>query len=171
LRRFLLQMHGTSGAGKTTLAFAIGRETGAVVIDKDILKAGMLDNGVAEEIAGPTAYSIFFDFARSLLAQGFSVVLDSPASFTYIRERGAALAEAASARYRIIECRLGDLNELQRRLDGRVARASQPTQAFIGMDRRPGTSPVTEPRLWVDMSRPVEANVPLAVEYIFRDQD
>jgi predicted kinase len=166
VKRFLLQMHGTSGAGKTTLAFAIGRETGAVVIDKDIVKAGMLDKGVGEELAGPAAYYIFFDLARSFLAQGFSVVLDSPASFTYIRERGAALSETAGARYCIIQCHLGDIEELQRRLDGRSARASQPTRAYIGPDHRPGTSPLNEPHLCLDTSRPVEETLPLALEYL-----
>jgi predicted kinase len=36
-------MHGEPGAGKSTLAKAIGRETGAVVLDKDILKSRILD--------------------------------------------------------------------------------------------------------------------------------
>jgi predicted kinase len=166
VKRFLLQMHGTSGAGKSTLASAIGRETSAVVIDMDILKAGMLDDGVPEDVAGPTAYSIFFDLANSMLRQGFSVVMDSPANFSHIRERGASIAAANGAAYRMIECCIDDLDELQRRLDARFARVSQPKVAHIGADRRPGASPVTEPRLILDTSKPLEVTLPLALAYL-----
>ena len=170
MRRFLLQMHGSSGSGKSTLASAIGRETGAVVIDTDIVKAGMLDNGVTEEVAGPTAYYIFFDLAGALLRQGCSVVMDSPANFTYIRERGAALAAENRVGYAIIECCIDDLDELQRRLDARSARVSQPRIANLRPDTRPGSSPVEEPRLILDTSKPLEVTLPLALEYLGRGQ-
>jgi predicted kinase len=166
VRQFLLQMAGASAAGKTTLAFAIGRETGAVVIDKDIIKGGMLDGGVPEEIAGPTAYQVFLDIGRSLLSQGFSVVLDSPANFTYIREKGMAMAEEFGARYYIVRCMLPDLEELQRPMDGREIRASQPTVAVPEGFDRPGASDLTEPHLRLDTSLPLEVTLPRALAHI-----
>lgn len=164
--RFLLQMAGASGSGKSALAAAIGRVTGAVVVDKDIIKGGMLDGGVPEEIAGPTAYDIFFDLGRSLLSQSFSVVLDSPANFTYIREKGVEMARAHGAGYYIIRCQMMDLGEIQRRMDRRSARSSQPTLAAFETYGRPGSSPLNEPHLVLDMSRPLEATLAEALAYI-----
>jgi predicted kinase len=166
VRQFLLQMAGASAAGKTTLAFAIGRETGAVVIDKDIIKGGMLDGGVSEEIAGPTAYDVFLDLGRSLLSQGFSVVLDSPANFTYIREKGMAMAKEHGACYYIVRCVQPDLGELQRRMDGREIRASQPTVATPEGFDRPGASDLTEPHLRLETSLPLDVTLPLALAHI-----
>jgi predicted kinase len=159
-------MAGTSAAGKTTLAFAIGRATGAVVIDKDIIKGGMLDGGVPEEIAGPTAYDVFLDLGRSLLSQGFSVVLDSPANFESVRDRGRAIADDEMAEYYIIRCVLTDLDEIQRRMDLRATRSSQPTVAALEGYQRPGTSPLHEPHLVLDMSRPLEDTLADALAYL-----
>ena len=166
--QFLVQMAGTSAAGKSTLAAAIGRATGAVVIDKDIIKGGMLDGGVPEEIAGPTAYEVFFDLGCSLLAQGFSVVMDSPANFTRIRKWGAQAAASAGACYYIIRCVLGDLDELQRRMDTRAVRSSQPVVAALENYHRPGTSPLTEPHFVIDMSRPLDVSLKRALDYVGR---
>jgi predicted kinase len=170
LKRFLLQMHGTSASGKTSLANAIGAATGAVVIDKDIIKGGMLENGISEAYAAGTTYNIFLDLGRSFLAQGFSVVLDSPAFFTDVRERGMALAEAACVDYFIVECDISDLDEIQRRMDARTIRASQPTVAAVASYHRPGTAPLTEKRLIVDATLPVEHNLAVALRYMGLEQ-
>ncbi|HXH20874.1 MAG TPA: AAA family ATPase [Dehalococcoidia bacterium] len=165
-RPFLLQMAGAAGAGKTTLAFAIGKATGAVVIDKDIIKAGMLDSGVPEEVAGPAAYDVFLELGGSLLSQGLSVVLDSPANFTSIRDRGRAIAGDCGAEYYIIRCLLTDLDELQRRMDGRTIRSSQPRVAAPETYVRPGPSPLREPHLALDMSRPLNETLEQTLAYI-----
>jgi predicted kinase len=148
------------------LANAIGAATGAVVIDKDIIKGGMLENGISEQDAAGTSYNIFLDMARSFLAQGFSAVLDSPAFYTDVRERGRALAHAAGVEYFIIECDISDLDEIQRRMDGRATRASQPRVAAVASYHRPGTTPPTEPRLIVDATQAVERNLDRALRYI-----
>ena len=53
MRRFLLQMAGESGTGKSTLARAVGCETGAVVIDKDVIKSRLLEGDLGRPRAGP----------------------------------------------------------------------------------------------------------------------
>jgi predicted kinase len=184
-RRFLLQMAGTSAAGKSTLARAIGRATGAVVIDKDYIKAPMLApevplagphgvvteaGGVPEQAAGHLSYEVFFELTASILAQGFSVIMDSPASFVRIREKGAAIADAHGAGYFIIRCVLTDLDEVQRRMDARVARVSQPVVAGTEVDYRPGTAPLWEPHLALDMGQPIEVTLKRALEYLGRGQ-
>ena len=45
MRQFLLQMAGDSGTGKSTLALSIGRATGAVVLDKDVVQTALLEDG------------------------------------------------------------------------------------------------------------------------------
>ncbi len=82
MRQFLLQMAGTSAAGKTTLAFAIGRATGAVVVDKDIIKAQHARWGrLPKKLPAVRPTRSSSTSASSLLAQGFNVVMDSPAFF------------------------------------------------------------------------------------------
>lgn len=167
---FLLQMAGESGTGKSILARAIGRATGAVVIDKDVIKARMLDEGLPEDAAAPLSYAVFFDVGASVLAQGHSVVLDSPASFISIRDRGRAIAEANRASYLIIRCCLPDIDVIQSRLDGRQPVASQPRVAAFDAFARPGTGPLTEPHLVLDTRRPLDAYLADALAYIGHGQ-
>ena len=176
MKRFLLQMAGASGGGKSTLARAIGRATGAVVLDKDVIKAPLLDGGrfpgalpLPEEVAAPHSYAVFFALSESLLGMGWSVVMDSPASFTAIREMGARMAAAAGADYYIVECCTPDIEELQRRLDNRVRVSSQPTIARLDGFVRPGTSTLLEPHLSIDTRQPIEASLRKALEYIGHD--
>ena len=60
----LVLMAGPPGAGKTTLALAIGHARGWPVIDKDTLKSAMLTVGVAEALAGPGSYELLNDLGR-----------------------------------------------------------------------------------------------------------
>lgn len=101
---FLLQMAGVPGSGKSALARLIGRCTGAVVIDKDILKTAALEVGVAEQHAGETAYEAFFALADHMLGQGLSVILDSPSFWETIPTKGTAIATEREVRYYFIEC-------------------------------------------------------------------
>ena len=168
-RSFILQMAGHPGSGKSTLARAIGEATGAVVLDKDVIKTGLLENGLPEETAGPLAYALFFRTALSLAKQGFSVVLDSPAYFTMIPEKGRDIADAAGATYHIIECSVPDRAELQRRLDTRARVASQSTVTVLEDPYfRPGSAPLSVPHLKIDMSRPLDECLAEALRYIGR---
>jgi len=165
---FLLQMAGLPGSGKTALAQAIGRCTGAVVLDKDVIMAGAMRGGVAPELAGGVAYEVGFDLAASLLSDGHDVVLDSPANFLAIREKGRGIACVAGAKYCIIECVVS--RELaEERLRGRRPQHELHPATLEGQDLdfdRPGTAPLFEPRLELDGALPTEANLPLALEYI-----
>lgn len=170
---FLLQLTGESGTGKSTLAKAIGRATGAVVLDKDIVKSRILDGdehfdvaGMPESIAAPLHHAIMFDLVRSILEQGFSVVVDGAAFYPQIRRRGREAAEQAGTAYFIIECVLPDLTILQSRIDSKTLMSSQPGVASHGGYDRPGTLPLTEPHLRVDTRRPLDDYVREALHYI-----
>ena len=102
MSQFLLQMTGEPGSGKSTLAKAIGRETGAIVIDKDIIKSRILDGDefgldeLPELIAAPLHHALVFDLAGAFLSQGFSVVIDGAAFFPQVRTRGRVTAETVT---------------------------------------------------------------------------
>lgn len=165
----LVQMAGDPASGKSTLARTIGRALGAVVLDKDVIKVAALRAGAPEELAAPLAYEAFFDLARDLLRQGHSVILDSPAFFPSIPQSGQSLAIEADAAYRIIECTCGDPARVASRLHSRPRLVSQPAGPS-DPSARPGTAPLTHPRLTVDTSRPLDQCLAEALAYLRHDQ-
>jgi predicted kinase len=170
MSQFLLQMAGDAGSGKSTLARAIGRETGAIVLDKDVVMSALMNAGIPagpdSTSAGMLSYEVIFDLASSFLEQRFSVVIDSPAYFIRIRDNGLRIAERTGARYCIIECALPEITSLQERLATRSALVSQPR--FIQADRydRPGTALLREPHLTIDTSQPVHRCLAEAMAYL-----
>ena len=63
----LVMMAGLPGAGKTTLAYALGRELGWQVIDKDTHKEVLVNQGFDDDRAGKTAYELSFAQIRTSL--------------------------------------------------------------------------------------------------------
>ena len=172
MSRFLLQMHGESGAGKSTLALAVGRATGAVVLDKDRIKGPLIEGGLDDTLAGGLTYDTVWLLLQSFLEQGFSVVLDSPAFWPGIPERGRALAGEAEAEYHIVEVRCADAVEQERRLTSRMRFAAQPANraALAIALARPGlVRELTEPHLTVDTTRPLGVCLDEVLRYIGHD--
>lgn len=173
----LLQMAGSPGSGKSALALCLGKTLGAVVLDKDAIKSALLEAEVGWETAGSGSHEVFFAIADSVLAQGLSVVLDSPSHYPEIPERGLALASARGAQYRFIECVCDDLAEIRRRLAGRPRRRSQwrdlDSQAPEGNTRAEKIGPhrwrtYGPPDGWlvVDTGQPLEASLATAQKYL-----
>jgi hypothetical protein len=178
VKPFLLQMAGPMCSGKSSLARLIGGHRGAVVLDLDVVKSAALDAGVAWDLAGRAAYTTLHAQAGSLLAQGFSVVLDSPCRFPFIVVGGQAAAEAHGAPYCYLECVLEDPDERLRRLQGRARLRSQgidwntpppdaPAQTYWDPSRTLWNShhPDT-PWLRLDTARPLEECLADALAYI-----
>ena len=120
-----VQMSGTPGAGKTTLANALAPHIGAVIIDHDVTKSALLTTEVQPAIAGRASYAVLFAIARHLLEQGHSVIFDSPCVYATLLTQGQQLAAEYQAAYRYIECLLNDLSELDKRLRHRTRLSSQ----------------------------------------------
>ena len=161
---FVIQMHGEPGSGKSTLARAIGRELPAVVLDKDIISSAMLRSGQASGSTGPGAYLALYGLARSVVEQGYSVVIDSPCFWPSIEENGRGIANATHARYVMIECQCpADL--IDERLATRDRLESNPAARMTG-PMRPGMRAPTCHRLVLDSTRVVAALAAEAVTYI-----
>lgn len=118
-------MSGVPGSGKTTIASAIARHTGAVIIDHDVTKTALLEAGVSAEVAGRASYEVLKALSRHLLSQGQSIIFDSPCFYQELLEHGQSLAAEFTAEYRYIECVLKDFGELDKRLKKRQSLRSQ----------------------------------------------
>lgn len=80
-------MAGLPGAGKTTLARALGKNFHWHVIDKDNYKEMLLKQGWEDEKAGFAAYDQSFDVARDTILKEQSVILDSAALHHFILDK------------------------------------------------------------------------------------
>jgi len=151
----IVQMHGVPGSGKSTIARAIAREIGAVVIDKDVIKAALLRSGINEQQAGPAAYEVYFDVAASMVSLGHSVILDNPVFWPRVEEKWRALARDADSPLIMIECVCADDAELRRRLATRDALQSQPREP-LDLRRYEGTIEVMCERATILKENPVD---------------
>jgi len=122
---FLLQLAGAPAVGKSKLAAAITSRVPAVIVNSDVVKSTLLDNGIEWTLAGPAAYQTLFALADDFLGQGHSVILDSPSHYAYIPENGERIARQHGCPYRFIELACGDIDELRRRMAQRTPRRSQ----------------------------------------------
>jgi predicted kinase len=168
MKPFLLQMAGMPGSGKSTLAQAVARETGAIVLDKDVFHTAVLRSGIEKEGSGGIAYEVLFDLAADIAKYGHSIVVDSAAFFPIILAKGQSIADKNGMTYKVIEC-VCPKEQLPMRLASRDARSSQWTVLLeIDMERRPGAEPLTGPHLTVDTTRSVDTILVEALEYIRR---
>lgn len=140
LNQFLLQMAGTSGVGKSTIAQWIASQTGAVIVDMDVIKSAALEAGTTWDMSGRVSYRASHALADSLLTQGFSVILDSPCRFDFIVAGGTTLAAKHKIPYAFIECVLSDQDELRHRMLNRKRQRSQ----RLAPDQAPADAMVDE---------------------------
>lgn len=118
-------MAGTPGAGKSTLALALGRELGWPVLDKDTIKVALLEEEVPESMAGPASYYVPLALCRDfVMQQQLSVIFDSPAAYPNVVEHAQQITQAAGGLLKVIFChaRVGVRNQ---RLAARTRRLSQ----------------------------------------------
>ena len=166
-QQIVVQMHGEPGSGKSTVARALGQRLGAVVLDKDVIKAALLRAGIAEQQAAPGAYEVFFAQAHALVAAGQSVILDNPVYWEPVERRWFEIAEAAGSPRILIECVCPDRKVLVHRLATRDAVESQPRDP-LDIRKHPNSAPTQyQPRLTLDTTaRPVDDLVAEALAYI-----
>lgn len=166
MKSLLLQMHGEPGSGKTTLARALAPEIPAIHLDKDVVMTAMIRSRIPAEVSGPLSYETLWAFAASLLEQGHSVIIDSPAYWPEIERSGMRVARESSAAYVMIETACTDGAEIDRRLASREGLETNPRnrQDWLAI---PGTrEPTVRDRLVLDSRRAVAELVAEALAYI-----
>jgi predicted kinase len=166
LSQLVVQMHGEPGSGKSTVARAIAPRIGAVVLDKDVIKAALLRAGIAEADAAPAAYEAYFAQAESVVELGHNLILDNPVFWPSVERRWLALCERADSPAVLIECMCANQTELRRRLMARNALESQPREP-LDLSRHLGATTTSfQPRLVLDTMRPITDLVDNALAYI-----
>ncbi|WP_084350982.1 AAA family ATPase [Millisia brevis] len=122
----LVVLSGLPGVGKTTIARAVGAETGAVHLRIDTIEAALSTSGIVERAGGwesnPDAgYRVAYAVAGDLLRAGHDVVADSVNPLGITRTAWAAVADAAHANLIDVEVTCVDRALHRRRVEERVS--------------------------------------------------
>jgi len=160
----VIQMHGLPGSGKSTIARALAPALGAIVLDKDVIKAALLRAGVSEKQSGPAAYEVYFAQAEDLVSLGHSVILDNPVYWPVVEQRWKDICSRVGAPRLIVECVIADTAERARRLESRHGLESQ-TRTPADVSTSPGYV-LSGERIVLDTTRPVDELVHEALAYI-----
>lgn len=121
-------MSGYPGSGKSTLAKAISKNTGAIIVDHDIVKSALLESmesNIDPKVAGKISYDIDWSLVDFYLSESRSVILDSPCLYTGLLDKGTEMSRKYNVNYKYIECFLSDNKERDRRLKTRRRMISQ----------------------------------------------
>lgn len=141
-------MHGHPGSGKSTVARALGKCLSAVVIDKDVIASALIRHGVPFAEAGAPSYQIMYAQAERFLADGHSVVFDSPCFWPQIEATTRHIAREAGAEWVMVETVCPDLIR-DVRLASRDRLESNPVSRDLG-PMRPGMYHPACERITVD---------------------
>lgn len=114
----LILLRGKPGTGKSTLANVLGRRMRAAVIDKDDIK-DVLDARYRDEFVGGMTYDIMLRIADRCLAQGVSVICDSPLAFPDLHQRALAIAARHGMPVRTVRLQCSDLDQWRERIEAR----------------------------------------------------
>jgi len=174
---------GLVGTGKSTLAKALARRLGLVVISSDITRKQLadvpltehrfeeFDSGIYSAELSRRTYDKMFSGVGDVLSDGGSVVLD--ASFIRAEERLKAkrLAEEIGADFFIIECTLDEAN-IKKRLEGRLERGSVSDGRWeIYRPQKKAFDPVKEAspqkHAIVDTSKPLGENIRRILDKVY----
>lgn len=124
-RKLFIQMSGAPGSGKSTMAKLLGGAINGVVIDHDVLRTAFLDTNLPFDQAAKSAYDLQWALARDMMRQDFSVIVDSTCNFQEVLDQGSALARQHGHDYWYVECKVRDIDLLDKRLRAREPMTSQ----------------------------------------------
>ncbi|KAF3940940.1 hypothetical protein ABW19_dt0205242 [Dactylella cylindrospora] len=126
-RKLLIQMSGAPGSGKSTMASLLSKSINGVVINHDLIKSFFLENGSSFSQSANLTYSFDWVLAEDMIKQGWNVIIDSTCNYEEVLDRGTTLARKYNYDYIYVECRVDDIDLLDRRLHERVPLRSQRT--------------------------------------------
>ncbi|KAK2592214.1 hypothetical protein QQS21_010102 [Conoideocrella luteorostrata] len=118
--KLFIQMSGAPGSGKSTLARLLRPPIDGVVIDHDVLRSSLLEQGAMPfDDAAKLAYGAQWKLAEDLMKQGLSVIVDSTCNYPEVLAQGSALAAQHGYAYWYVECSVRDVGLLDHRLRSR----------------------------------------------------
>ncbi|MEU8794039.1 ATP-binding protein [Streptomyces sp. NPDC048643] len=165
----LIVMAGLPGTGKSAVAERLGRALPATVVSVDPVEAAMLRAGVDRgQPTGLAAYLVAEAVADGVLALGQTAIIDAVNAVDAARRQWRPLAERHGVQAAFIEVVCSDERVHRRRLEGRsrgISGFEEPTWEAV-QRRRAEYEPWGEPRLVLDATEDLAANVTRARAYL-----
>lgn len=157
----LIVFRGLPGTGKSFLVGRLVREKPAMlVLSRDALRAAMIAVPTFRSDEKALVDDVVTAMAAFLLARGQSVVIDGMALSSAARvEKLAAVAAAAGAPLRLIECVCSETTALARIADEGGAHLAGDRGARLYFEVRDRFEQVSRPFLCIDTDREVEENL------------
>jgi len=165
----LIAMAGLPGAGKSTLAAALGREVGAPVLAVDAVEAAIRRAGVdpAQEFEiGLAGYAVVHAVAAELLAARLTVVVDAVNAVEPARAGWRDLATSMGVPLRWIEVVCSDRDTHRARLEQRGTRYAGLTEPTWPEVLAREVEPWEDARLVLDSVRPLDQLIPAALAHL-----
>jgi predicted kinase len=113
----LIALSGLPGVGKTTIARALARATGAVHVRIDSIEQALRSTGWDVQAEG---YRVAYVFAEDNLGLGRSVIADCVNPWPLTRAEWRSVAARAGVRALDVEIVCSDLDEHKRRVESRT---------------------------------------------------
>jgi predicted kinase len=123
----LIQMSGAPGSGKSTVANLLAQSINGVVVDHDLIRSFFLDNDIFFEQSAKLSYRFQWILAEDMIKRERNVIIDSTCNYKETLDQEIALARQYGFNYRYVECRVNDIELLDRRLRNRTPQRSQRT--------------------------------------------
>ncbi|MCQ8187605.1 AAA family ATPase [Streptomyces rugosispiralis] len=116
----LIIMCGLPATGKTTLARALARQTGAVHLRIDTIEQAIARSGPARHPVGPVGYIVGYALAEEHLRQGLTVIAESVNPLAVTRDAWREVAVRAGVPAAEVEIVCSDPAEHERRASQRT---------------------------------------------------
>jgi predicted kinase len=169
----LVLMAGLAGSGKTTLAKALGRELGWLVLSRDQYKTWLLEMHVEtpEDVTGRNAYDLVLNQAREFLVeQRLSLILDTAAHFSFILEQATLITLSAEANLKIIHCtatsQIRKTRLIERIVSGKHPKFMGKMKSLEIVDEDEHFKHLPTNILKIDTSNPFEICLETALQYL-----
>lgn len=165
----LVAVVGLPGAGKSSVADALGRRLGVPVVSVDPIEEGLHLAGLhPDQPLGLAAYVVAANVAGHTLGLGQRVIVDAVGAAEEARAGWRLLAGRRGATLRFVEVVCSDEDEHRRRLEGRGERyhgMAEPTWAEVDA-RRAGFAGWDDERLVLDTVEPLATLVDRAAAWL-----